>query len=118
MTNEDLNVSLYNHFAKLLEAHALLNNEQREYTEKALVLQREEDSRNFSELNQLRKEVITDRGMFLPISVYEVKHQLLEIQLTAIRDNQKILDAQMKTWLKVLVVLMAAFQLGSHFLWK
>ena len=115
--DREMAVSLLAYFERLLSEHERWANEKFASQERALGIAREIDERKHHDLNELRKEVIQDRGQYLQLSVYETKHEMLIRELTLIHKQLDLLEARISTSIAAITAFVLLLQGVAHYIW-
>jgi len=122
---EQVRISLRDYFERLLDERDRQLQVQMTALEKALTLAREEDERRFTQLNELRREVLTDRSQFLPREVFDSKDETgLRWRETMVKDARLLservmaLETRFQVWAAVLAGLIVIMQLLSRWLFQ
>ena len=79
--------------------------------DRALILAREQAEKQYSHLNALRNEVMTDRSRFVENSVCKVSMDAIDQRLSA-------LEKRIATWAGAIIVLIFVLQIVGPRLWS
>lgn len=111
-------ISLMHFFERMLEEQEKRITIRFDSLDKALVLNQDEMERRLEGLNQLRSEVVTDRGQFVNKSKCEERHDSLRDWQDSVNAKLTTLETRSITWTAAVGVFFLAVSLLMRFFGK
>ncbi len=110
-------ITLKEHFIALLEAQQRRVEEHFDMINRALEKSEWELNRRLSALNELRNEVLSDRGQFIQANACKIIHKDIDNWRETISEKITIIETRSLTWTTALVVFFVMVNIAMKF-WK
>lgn len=118
MTDNAHEISLHAYVERILAEHVRWADEKFSALDRALIIARDQDGKKFEQLNELRREVTTDRSLFVVRETYDIWRDTLMKELSNVEQRLSVVETRVNVWAAVLAVFMVIVQIVSHFLWR
>ncbi len=110
-------ITLKEHFIALLQAQQRRVEEHFDMINRALEKSEYELNRRLSALNELRNEVLSDRGQFIQANACKITHKDLDNWRTLMNEKVTIIETRSLTWMAALAVFFILVNIATKF-WK